>query len=344
MAYPAEYPAQVPVVNPTVELDVFPPQQHTRWTILLRLLLVIPHLIVLWALSIAAFVVVVCGWFGALFTGRLPQWCGDYLRSYLAWAARVHGYTMMLVDDYPPFTLNIAADYPIRMLFPAPTELNRLAVLFRLILAFPIIVLTGWLSSGWAVVSFVLWLIVLITGRMPQAAFDASAAVLRAEMRTGAYVYMLTPTYLSGIFGDPMALPTVEPGAVRATEYGAPQAEPVRYSATRPLWMSQGGRILLIVMLVLGIVSSFFQRDTYDYDDNDNAVSTSRLETKVADEYTDDTGRRSAVVSCPDELPARYGASVSCTVHDSGSDIPATVTVDEVSDGAVRFDVTIGTN
>ncbi|MEV6774086.1 DUF4389 domain-containing protein [Nocardia sp. NPDC051030] len=336
------FPPDIPVTNATVDLDVFPPQQHRRWTVLLRALLVIPHLIVLWLLSIAATVVVICGWFGALAMGRLPQWCGDFLRNFFAYAARVHGYSMMLVDDYPPFSLSTEAEYPVRMLFPAPTPLNRVAVLFRLILALPILVLTGWLSSGWAIVSFFIWLITVITGRMPQSAFEASAAVLRAEMRTGAYVYLLTPTYLSGIFGDPTLLPVVDPAL---PEMHPAQVEPARFSATRPLWMSRGGQILLIVMLVLGVISSFFRVSAGDEDDDrtdTGAVSSSHLESQVGTDYTDRTGRTASEVSCPHDLQPRYGASVTCTVHDNGAMIPAAVTVDEMTDSELHYNISLG--
>ena len=43
-----------------------------RWSTAFRLVLIIPHYIVLAAMGIAAEVIVVIGWFGALFMGRLP--------------------------------------------------------------------------------------------------------------------------------------------------------------------------------------------------------------------------------------------------------------------------------
>ncbi|MFC9997257.1 DUF4389 domain-containing protein [Nocardia sp. NPDC127526] len=263
--YPVPPPLQPPMREPTVDLDVFPPQQHSRWTVLLRLILIIPQAIAVWALGIAALVVVICGWFGALFTGRLPQWCGDFLRGYTAYTTRVYGYGMLLVDDYPPFSWD-APEYPVRVWFHPPTELNRLAVLFRLILAFPILVLSSWLTSGWAVISIILWLIVLITGRMPQAVFESTAAVLRAQLRTGAYTYLLTPTYLKGVFGDGQA----------STGPAMPTGQPAQ-SPTRPLLVSGAGRVLLIVILVVGILTSFAQStvNTSSYDDETDTVSSS---------------------------------------------------------------------
>jgi Domain of unknown function (DUF4389) len=48
------------------------PAPQSRLTVLVRLILAIPQFVVVWLLGIAAMVVVLIGWFGALFTGRLP--------------------------------------------------------------------------------------------------------------------------------------------------------------------------------------------------------------------------------------------------------------------------------
>ena len=84
-------------------LDVFPPERERRWTVLLRLLLLIPQAIVVALLGIVAAIVVVIGWFGALILGRLPEFAADYLAKYVAYETRVEGYGMLLVDRYPPF-------------------------------------------------------------------------------------------------------------------------------------------------------------------------------------------------------------------------------------------------
>src|SRR6516162_5698430 len=86
------------------------PIPQSRVTVLFRLLLVIPHVIVLWALSVAAEVIVIIGWFAALFIGRLPAFAADYLTGFLRWQTRVYGYLTLLTHVYPPFTLE-DADY-----------------------------------------------------------------------------------------------------------------------------------------------------------------------------------------------------------------------------------------
>src|SRR6516165_6627805 len=151
------------------------PAAQSRVTVLFRLLLAIPHFIVLYALGIAAEVVAIIGWFAALFTGRLPDFAADYLTGYLRWQTRVFGYENLLTDVYPPFTLE-DADYPIRVAV-RPGRLNRLAVLFRLFLLIPVLIVQVVVSYGaFTIVQFVSWLIVLISGQMPDSLYQAMAA------------------------------------------------------------------------------------------------------------------------------------------------------------------------
>ena len=178
------------------------PAPQSRLTVLLRIFMVIPQLIVLWLLGIAAMVIVIIGWFGALFTGRLPVFAADFLTGYLRWLIRVYAYMLLLTDVYPPFTLD-DADYPVRVAV-MPGRLNRLAVLFRFFLLIPCWIVQGIVAYGaYTIVQFVSWLIVLISGRMPEALYQALAAALRYQIRTLAFALMLTSAYPAGLFGDP---------------------------------------------------------------------------------------------------------------------------------------------
>jgi hypothetical protein len=183
------------------------PAQQSRATVLVRLLLVIPHIIVLWALAIAAYVIVVIGWFGALFTGQLPGFAADFLAGFVRWQTRVLGYAILLTDVYPPFSLE-DADYPIRVAM-RPSRLNRLAVLFRFFLLIPVWIVEAVVSYGaFTIVQLVSWLIVLISGEMPASLYQALAAALRYQARVVGFAFMLTSAYPSGLYGD-----AVMPGA-----------------------------------------------------------------------------------------------------------------------------------
>ena len=197
------------------------PAPQSRLTVLVRLLMVIPHIIVLWALAIAAYVVVIIGWFGALFTGRLPAFAADYLAGFVRWQTRVFGYAILLTDVYPPFTLD-DADYPIRVAM-RPGRLNRLAVLFRFFLLIPAWIVESVVSYGaFTLFQFVSWLIVLISGRMPGWIYQALAAALRYQVRVVGFAFMLTSAYPSGLYGDLVA---PEPAGAQPG-YGAFEGQP----------------------------------------------------------------------------------------------------------------------
>jgi Domain of unknown function (DUF4389) len=177
------------------------PARQRRVTVLFRLLLAIPQLIVLYVLSLVAELVAIVGWFAALFTGRLPAGLADFLTGWLRWNARVGSYLALLTDSYPPFEM-ADADYPVRVSV-TPGRLNRLAVLFRIILALPVAVLVAVLWYGSVIIGFVTWLIVLITGTMPVPLYQAIAAVTRYGIRYYGYFFLLSGTYPGGLFGDP---------------------------------------------------------------------------------------------------------------------------------------------
>ncbi|MFE4357712.1 DUF4389 domain-containing protein [Kitasatospora sp. NPDC056800] len=246
-------------------LDMPAPAPQNRWTVLLRALLLIPQFVVVWVLSVVAFFVTVVGWFGALVLGRLPGFVADYLTVFVPYDTRVTAYLMLTVDRYPPFRFEVP-EYPVQVEL-RPGELNRLAVLFRIILVVPASIVQGLVYAGWWTVSFVLWLVVLVLGRMPQPLYEATAAILRYRVRYTAYLTMISSAYPKRLFGD---------------EPGSEPAGPV--SATRPLVLGGAARGLLVLFLLLGLASSLtgsitasVNSDDDDSDDNDSTAPTQRV-------------------------------------------------------------------
>ena len=249
--------------TPTPVLVAFAgPAPQSRLTVAFRIFLAIPQLIVLWLLGVAAGVITIIGWFGALFTGRLPVFAADFLTGYLRWLSRVYAYNYLLTDVYPPFTLD-DADYPVRLAV-MPGQLNRLAVLFRFFLLIPCWIVQAVVSYGaLTIFMFVTWLIVLVTGQMPDAIHQGLAAVLRYQVRTLGFATMLTSAYPGGLFGDPPAQagygdPQAQPGYGVQPEYaqagyGAPAAAPAGGLSWR-LVLSAAARKLVILFIVLGVV------------------------------------------------------------------------------------------
>ncbi len=91
-----------------ISIWVYPdvPTQLGRGWPLIKWFLLIPHYIVLWFLSIAAFVCVIIAWFAILFTGRYPRGLFDFVVGVMRWGLRVEAYGFILITDkYPPFSL-----------------------------------------------------------------------------------------------------------------------------------------------------------------------------------------------------------------------------------------------
>ena len=232
--------APVPGVSGEIlpELDLPGPDRQRRWTVLLRLLLLVPQFVVLFFLGIAGFFATVAGWFAALVLGRLPQPIAWFLAGCLTYQTRVYAYGMLLVDRYPPFAFT-APEHPVQVELH-PGALNRLAVLFRIFLLIPAAIVSSLAGSGFYALGILIWLVTLVLGRMPEPVFGATAATARYAMRFSAYVTMLTSAYPKGLFGDDSRL--------------MPQSR----SATRPLLLSGSAKILLVLFLVAGLVSSAF--------------------------------------------------------------------------------------
>ena len=242
-----------PAGEPLPELDIPEPGKQNRLTVLLRLLLLIPQFIVLFVLGIVTFFVTIAGWFSALVLGRLPEPIERYLTNYLGYATRVDASSMLVTDRYPPFSFGGTPDHPVQIELVPHVRLNRLAVLFRIILMIPAGIVSYVVGAGWWVVAFLIWLVVLIMDRMPRPLFQATAAILRFRMRMGAYTMMLTSSYPKRLFGDQSA----------AAAGTAPR------SATRPLLLETGGKVLLVIFIVLGVLAAVgngVQSGTADYD------------------------------------------------------------------------------
>lgn len=92
--------------DPRVRVDVHPQlEDRNRLTVAFRLILVIPHIIVLALLGVALFFVAVIAFFAVLFTGRWPGGLRNFALGVGRWWLRANAYLLLLTDDYPPFSL-----------------------------------------------------------------------------------------------------------------------------------------------------------------------------------------------------------------------------------------------
>jgi hypothetical protein len=164
-------------------------EKRSRLTTFFRLILAIPHIIFLYFYGLAAGVVVIIAWFALLFTGRYPQGMYDFVAGALRYSTRVYGYLWLLTDEYPPFSGSAEAVYPVDLNIGAPkSEYSRLKVLFRIILAIPVLIIHYAMQIVAEVGAFIAWFAIVILGRQPKGLQDMIALGTSYQQR--AYTYL----------------------------------------------------------------------------------------------------------------------------------------------------------
>jgi hypothetical protein len=85
---------------------VDPPEPRDRLSVAFRLILAIPHFVAIFFLLIAWVLTSVIAWFAILITGNYPLGLYSFGVGTLRWRVRLEAYLLLMVDEYPPFSLN----------------------------------------------------------------------------------------------------------------------------------------------------------------------------------------------------------------------------------------------
>ena len=90
------------------DLTVAYPPEMSRGNLLLKTffgwLMLIPHWFIGMFYGIGVMFVTFIAWFAILFTGRYPEGMYNYVTRFLRWQLRVHAWSLLLTDAYPPFS------------------------------------------------------------------------------------------------------------------------------------------------------------------------------------------------------------------------------------------------
>jgi hypothetical protein len=186
-----------------IRLVVADDLRRSRVTVFFRLLLAIPHFVVLTLWSFVMTVLAVVNWFAALFGGRLPDRLHELTERFVRYLTHVYAYVHLVADPFPPFA-GRAGTYPIDLEVEPPLLQSRWKVFFRLVLAIPALILASVLGSLLQVLAFVGWFYALATGRMSEGIRDLAAYALRYQAQTAGYALLLTERYPS-LAGGPVA-------------------------------------------------------------------------------------------------------------------------------------------
>jgi hypothetical protein len=178
-----------------ISLIVTDDLKRNRLTVFFRLLLAIPHFIVVALWGVLAYLAVLVAWFAALFTCRVPDGLHDFIAGWLRYATRVTAYAFLLANPYPPFSGS--GSYPVDASIARAETQSRLTVAFRIFLAIPALLLTYVFRAVNQIIGLLGWFYSLARGHMHKELRDVSAWLLRYETQTWAYVMLLTGRYPS---------------------------------------------------------------------------------------------------------------------------------------------------
>jgi hypothetical protein len=181
---------------------------RSRLTVFFRLLLAIPHIVLLVLWTVVVFLVAIVNWFATLITGRSPDSLHAFQARFLRYGTQVTGYTTLLADPYPGF--GGGRPYRIDLEVAPPERQNRWITGFRIFLAIPALILANVLFQVLEVIAFLGWFVCLALGRMPQGMRDLGAYCLRYQQQTYGYLLLLTQRY-------PSLSPGVSPETITPT-------------------------------------------------------------------------------------------------------------------------------
>lgn len=212
--------------QPVFEADYV--EQRSRLTTFFRLILAIPHLIVLSVWGFLAFFAVVVAWFAILVSGNYPAALYQFVAGFARYATAAYGYVYLLTDQYPPFSGDTGS-YPVRLrLAEYPKmEYSRVKTLFRIILMIPPYIIAYAMGVVAQVGALLAWFVIVITGKQPSGLQEMTVLGLSYQQRVMPYYTLLTedwPSFTSpqrgtlGGGGDDTGLPAASTGTFAAPE------------------------------------------------------------------------------------------------------------------------------
>jgi hypothetical protein len=184
-----------------LRLDIDHQEEYSRWMPLVKWLLAIPHYIVLLVLWIGAFFAILIAWFATLITGRYPRGLWDFVVGVTRWTTRVTAYVYLMVDPYPPFSLESDPDYPARFEVDYPERVERWRPLVAWILAIPYLIIAGILVYIGYILAFFAFFTILFAKSFPKGMFDIVVVALRWQARGNAYALWLVTRYPPWVWG-----------------------------------------------------------------------------------------------------------------------------------------------
>jgi hypothetical protein len=191
-----------------IDVEIAPPERQRRWTVLVRLFLAVPALLIGGALAAipsgsgggsggAAVTVAFFAWFAALVAGRMPRGFRDVVAYAMQYSAQLGGYLFLLTDRYPssdPLLValpELEVYHPVWLSHDRELGRRRLTVFFRLLLALPHIVWLVLWGVAVAIAAIPAWIAAILLARLPRPLARFFAANVRYSAHVFAYLTLI---------------------------------------------------------------------------------------------------------------------------------------------------------
>ena len=184
MSMPAAYP---------LELELRADRHITRWRPVVQWLLVIPHLMIAYALRSLRQVLTLISFFTVLVTEQIPRPLFGAIVMTYRYEWRAMSYAFFMHQDYPPFDFDLSIDddgaephTSLRLAYPE--HLGRWQPLYKWLLAIPQYIVLAGLAIAACLGIIAGFVAVVITGEYPERIRDFLVSAYRYALRVEAYV------------------------------------------------------------------------------------------------------------------------------------------------------------
>jgi hypothetical protein len=168
-----------------------------------RVILVIPHAILLVLLGFALYVMLFVSWIPILVNGRMAGLGYTIAGGYLRLSTRTSLYILLITGRYPPFGLS--GDHSVAVVSEIQNRLwgiPLIGIFVRGILLIPHVVVLALLGIVVWCVSLLSWLPVLVNGRQADSVVSLVGGYYGWLARVSAYGFLLTGRYPPFRLGD----------------------------------------------------------------------------------------------------------------------------------------------
>jgi hypothetical protein len=165
-------------------------EKHSRLTVFFRWLLIVPIELIFYVLARTIFNVILPVLLMILFRKKYPKWLFDFNVELSKFGSRIMSYLYLLTDKYP--STYEEQDVNLQYEYPDMNQLNRFLPLIKWLLVLPHYIILFFLFFISAILTFIAWLAILITGKYPRFIFKFNVMFFSWSYRVQAYAFLLT--------------------------------------------------------------------------------------------------------------------------------------------------------